>query len=96
MVGALDAAKDKPAAEPVFLALEGSGLQPGPDVWFVGDSLTDMQCAHGSGCLPVLIRPEPLASEGAGAYPPALTLPDCHALKSIIHERTIPMPGEKC
>lgn len=53
VVGADDTPRDKPAPEPVIAALAGSGIPPGPDVWFVGDSAVDMQVAHVTGCVPV-------------------------------------------
>src|SRR5690606_19562578 len=56
LVGALDAVRDKPALEPVVMALAGSGLEPGPHVWFVGDTDIDMVCAHNAGCTALLIR----------------------------------------
>jgi len=55
IVGAGDAAADKPDAAPVVLALQPSGMQPGEAVWFVGDTGLDMQCARNSGCVPVLL-----------------------------------------
>ncbi len=55
IVGAGDAAVDKPACEPVTLALAPSGIAPGEDVWFVGDTAIDMECAIASGCVPVLL-----------------------------------------
>ncbi|HCS22913.1 MAG TPA: HAD hydrolase-like protein [Alphaproteobacteria bacterium] len=59
IVGAGDAAADKPDAAPVMLALEGSGIAPAADVWFVGDSHTDMMCAHRTGCSGILIETKP-------------------------------------
>jgi len=55
IVGAGDAARDKPAPEPVALALEPGGIAPGDDVWFVGDTAVDMECAIAAGCTPVLL-----------------------------------------
>ena len=70
LVGANDAARDKPARAAVELALEASGVAPGPDVWFVGDTDIDMLCAHRTGCRPVLLRPRgPHAAEFAEAAP---------------------------
>ena len=43
IVGAFDAARDKPAVDPVLLALAGSGIAPGPDVWFAGDADIDLR-----------------------------------------------------
>jgi phosphoglycolate phosphatase len=65
LVGANDAARDKPAVDAVNMALGDSGLAPGPEVWFVGDTDIDMICAANAGCLPVLLRPEP---PGAGEF----------------------------
>jgi len=56
VIGAQDASEDKPSAAPVRLALAGSGIAPGPDVWFVGDNPIDVACARASGCRPVLIK----------------------------------------
>lgn len=58
LVGADDAVRDKPAVEPVELALEGTQLRRGPTVWFVGDTDIDMLCAVNAGCLPILLRAE--------------------------------------
>ena len=70
LVGANDAARDKPAADAVEMALGDSGLAPGPEVWFVGDTDIDMVCAANAGCLPVLLRAEPPgAGEFAGSKP---------------------------
>ena len=59
VIGAGDAPNDKPAPDPVHLALAQSGVPAGPEVWFVGDTEMDMECAHLSGCVPVLLHPEP-------------------------------------
>lgn len=70
VVGAHDAAHDKPAADPVVMALDGSGIALGPDVWFAGDSVIDLECAKNAGCVPVLVRAEPPAqSEFEGMEP---------------------------
>src|SRR3546814_5079479 len=44
IVGATDAPRDKPAPDPVYMALEGTGIAAGPAVWFVGDSAVDLAC----------------------------------------------------
>jgi phosphoglycolate phosphatase len=46
---------DKPACEPVHLALSPSGIKAGDEVWFVGDTAVDMECALNSGCVAVLL-----------------------------------------
>lgn len=71
LVGAQDAAADKPDVAPVELALSGSGIPPGPHVWFVGDADIDVECARNSGCAPVLLRIDPPRNdEFAGTGPP--------------------------
>ena len=70
LVGANDATRDKPAVDAAEMALGDSGLAPGPEVWFVGDTDIDMVCAANAGCLPVLLRAEPPgAGEFAGSEP---------------------------
>jgi phosphoglycolate phosphatase len=85
LVGAADAPVDKPAVEPVDLALVESGIPRGADVWFVGDTDIDMNCAINAGCLPVLLRREPVQAGEFDAYPPALHLRDCAGLAARLH-----------
>ena len=81
LVGAGDAAVDKPAVEPVTMALAPAGL--GVDVtWFVGDADIDMECAHAAGCLPVLVS---AGDDGDfGRFPPKLRVDDCAALCDLV------------
>lgn len=53
IIGATDAERDKPWPDPVHLALDGRDVKFG-DVWFVGDSVIDVQCADATGCVPIL------------------------------------------
>ncbi|MEX0808134.1 MAG: HAD hydrolase-like protein [Dongiaceae bacterium] len=84
IVGAGDAAQDKPAPDPVIRALLPSGIAPGPVVWFVGDADVDMQCGIGTGCRPVLLRAEPPAPGEFEACPPALYRASCHSLRQFM------------
>jgi len=79
IVGAGDAHTDKPHCAPVELALQPSGIKPGPDVWFVGDTAVDMECALASGCVPVLLG-EPASHDEFAKFPPHLTVGDTAAL----------------
>ncbi len=84
LVGALDAARDKPAAEAVEMALAESGLVPGIHVWFVGDTDIDMLCAVEAGCLPVLLRPDPPErGEFEGAAPRIHWTSCTHLLETV-------------
>lgn len=86
LVGATDAAEDKPSAAPVELVLAAAGLDSAADVWFIGDAAIDVQCALNAGCLPILL------TEAAG-IPPAENAPkawksfrDCRDLSSWLNE----------
>ncbi len=54
IVGAYDAENDKPHADPVHLALNGSGIAADENVMFIGDSSTDVECALNAGVTPVI------------------------------------------
>lgn len=75
VVGAGDAAADKPACEPVHLALTESGVTPGEEVWFVGDTALDMECATKSGCVAVLLG-ETASPKEFAQFAPRLCFPD--------------------
>jgi phosphoglycolate phosphatase len=55
LVGAGDAAADKPDPAPFTLALGTCGVAPGPRVWYVGDTALDMHAARAAGCRAVLL-----------------------------------------
>jgi phosphoglycolate phosphatase len=55
IVGAHDAPRDKPAREHADRALTLAGLEGGADIWFIGDSETDVTCARNAECTPVLV-----------------------------------------
>ena len=84
LLGATDAVRDKPDPAPVVMALQPGGLQPGPKVWFVGDSAIDLQCAHQAGCTAVLLRPEPPTDAEFSAFPPTHYAPNVAALLSLL------------
>lgn len=84
VVGAGDAEHDKPAADPVVKALEGTGIfckngKLSEPVWFVGDGDTDIQCARVSGCLPVRMADE--NKDGSDV----LTVKNCKELFSVLY-----------
>lgn len=55
LIGAGDAAADKPNPAPIFMALQSLGLSPAPDIWYVGDTALDMQAARAAGVRAVLM-----------------------------------------
>ncbi len=84
LVGALDAARDKPALDPVLLALGDSGIAPGVDVWIAGDADIDMECARNSACVPILVRDTPPEAGEFPSHPPAQHFSDCRALSKAL------------
>lgn len=80
-VGAGDAAKDKPFAEPALLALKDSGVKPGPDVWFVGDTEADLGCAQNAGFSAVLYGQHIMKETD---LPYAVHVKDQYELKELI------------
>lgn len=84
VIGAGDAARDKPAKEALIMALAGSNIIPGKNVWFVGDSTPDMQVAHNAGCLPVLLRANSPNPGEFMAFPPAWHATSCSDLEAKI------------
>lgn len=71
VVAAGEAAADKPDPAPLLLALNSIGVEPGPQVWYLGDSHTDMMCAIRAGCTPVLIETKTPPEDLLKANPPA-------------------------
>ncbi len=55
VVGAGDAAADKPDPAPIHLALQQLGHAAGASVWYLGDTALDMQAARAAGVTAVLI-----------------------------------------
>lgn len=90
LVGATDAAEDKPAIAPIRLALSGSGIEPGDAVWFVGDAPVDTQCAANAGCVPVLLRLEKPA-DGEFLHPPLHHLPGCAEFAALVRQLAVPI-----
>ena len=95
LIGANDAPRDKPDVAPVLLALESTNIRPSQEVWFVGDSDIDMQCAHNGGMTGVLIPPQ---DEDAGEnqaetalFPPAVTFSSCEAFSVLVSRSFAPI-----
>jgi phosphoglycolate phosphatase len=84
LVGAGDAGEDKPAAAPIRLALESTGIPAGDRVWYVGDTAMDMECAANAGCQGVLLFGETADDPAFARWPPALRFADCGALLAFL------------
>ena len=79
LIGAQDALRDKPAPDPIYLALEQSGHIAGPEVWYVGDAPRDVVCGQAAGCSTVFV---------GGSAPvtpiPDATVADCKAFAGLV------------
>jgi len=84
LVGAMDAKKDKPATDPVELALAGSDHKEGGQVWFVGDADIDMECAVNANLAPVLLRQAPPGHEEFNGFQPLYHIENCQALSKLV------------
>jgi phosphoglycolate phosphatase len=84
IVGAFDAKRDKPASEPVHMALDGSGIGCGRDVWLAGDADIDLECAANAGVVPVLVRQQPPQTGEFENHPPHMHVDGCITLSQII------------
>lgn len=85
VIGAGDAAADKPDPAPIRLALERLGAHPGPDVWYFGDTAVDMQAARAAGCTAVLVG-DAAHDGGIARAAPDLHFPSAVAAAARVRE----------
>lgn len=85
IIGGGDALALKPDAAPALLALAGSGIAAGEEVWLVGDTAIDMLCAANAGCLPVLLG-DATPGEAFALAPPRLAFSDGTALIRFVQD----------
>jgi phosphoglycolate phosphatase len=79
LIGAGDAAADKPDPAPILMALDALGLSPAPDIWYVGDTALDMQAARAAGVRAVLMG-DAAHDGGIGATGAEQIFTNCHEL----------------
>lgn len=85
LVGSLDAPNDKPARDPVDLALGFAGIKAdNPAVWFVGDTPADVVCARSAGCTPVLVG----TGSGEKQGDADLVFSGCQALLEVLYNQS--------
>lgn len=84
VVGAQDAAADKPDPAPVHLALKDSGIVPSRAIWLVGDTDIDMRTAVAAGCYPVLVGTGPADASLLDGAQPALRCHNCDELAGFV------------
>jgi phosphoglycolate phosphatase len=89
LVGAGDAARDKPALDHVEAALIPGEISRGTHIWFVGDTDIDLVCARNAGCVAVLIRAEPPAPGEFAEAPPDHYFPDLKGLQAALAQNRL-------
>ncbi len=85
IVGAGDAAADKPDPAPIFLALRHWGVAANSSIWYVGDTAVDMQAARAAGVTAVLLG-DAAHDGGVDRAAPDLHFPSAEALVSRLGE----------
>lgn len=83
-IGAGFANKDKPAPDPLLLALKECSLKPGEEIWYVGDSETDMLTAREANCSAILVRHHHDNEHLIKEYNPFQVFNDCNEMKNFI------------
>ncbi len=91
LIGAGDAAADKPDAAPIRLALERLGAAPGIAVWYVGDTALVMQAARAAGVTAVLLG-DAAHDGGVDHAAPDLHFPDAAFLLRVVSG----VPSDAC
>jgi phosphoglycolate phosphatase len=88
LVGAGDAAADKPDPAPMRVALAALGLAASPSVWYVGDTALDMLAARTAGLTGVLIG-DAAHDGGPGAAGHDWHAADHHSLQRMLAPRVL-------
>lgn len=86
IVGAGDAAHDKPAPDPVHLALAPLAMPPAKSVWFVGDAAIDIECARAAGLSAALVGMPHAEADRIEMLAPELRVADCLELAQLVDE----------
>lgn len=85
VVGSRDAPRDKPHPDPVYFALSETEINPTQStVWFIGDRVTDMECAHKTNCIPIEANFTPSKIDADAPYQPVLKIQTFSALINIL------------
>lgn len=83
LVGAGDAAADKPDPAPMAMALDAMGVTSSPAIWYVGDTALDMQAARRAGFVAVLLG-DAGHDGGIATAAPDLHFADAHVLAAAL------------
>ncbi len=83
-IGAGFAPKDKPSADPLLMAIKQCNLKPGANIWYVGDSETDMITAQKAECSAILVRHNHDNENLIEEYNPLYVFDDCKNLQNSL------------
>jgi phosphoglycolate phosphatase len=85
VIGAGDAAIDKPDPAPLYLALQQLGHTASETVWYIGDTALDMQAARAAGMTAVLIG-DAQHDGGVERAAPDIHFPTAFSLRTRLHK----------
>jgi phosphoglycolate phosphatase len=85
IIGAGDAAADKPDPAPLYCALQHFGSSANATVWYIGDTALDMQSARAAGLTAVLIG-DAAHDGGVERAAPDIHFPTALSLRTRLHE----------
>ena len=67
------------------MVLEGSGISRSKEVWFVGDAISDMECAYNAGVSAILLRANAYDSLEFAKFPPDRTFRNASELSRFFN-----------
>jgi phosphoglycolate phosphatase len=83
VIGAGDAAADKPDPASILLALSNLSVNPDPTIWYLGDTASDMQAARAAGITAVLVG-DASHDGGVAHAAPDIHFSSAHALAAML------------
>ena len=83
IIGAGDAPRDKPAADPLIKAAADSGHEI-KDIWYVGDTDVDLQCAENASCEAVFFSHDSRSDQWIKLYKPFLIFENCGSMTHFL------------
>lgn len=83
IIGSGDCEEDKPSAVPVKSVLDPQNYESLSQVWFVGDTIIDLECAWAAGCTPILVYGADKKQDWK-TIKPYFSFESCQDLKNII------------
>lgn len=84
VVGAGDAPRDKPAADPLIKIANDCGYNNLENAWYVGDTDVDLQCAKNALCASVFIMHNTRSDEWIKLYKPFLIFENCRFMADFL------------